>query len=285
LTGGRSVHLTDWVDAATLPADAGLVAAMDVVRDVCSAGSALRKAAKLRTRLPLAALTVVVDDARALAGFEPIVADELNLKVVRLVEAGSPEASAYAVEQRLTVNARAAGPRLGRDVQQVIKASKSGDWSVSDTGAVVCGGIELADGEFSLETVAGGRGSGADGHGGRGSGAGGYRDADRDSATAMLPGGGFVVLDTAPTPELVREGLARDVIRAVQQARKDAGLDVSDRIALTLAGSEVVRAAVEAHQSLVTGETLSTSLQWASVDGLPVELADGQTVAVAVARV
>ena len=49
----------------------------------------------------------------------------------------------------------------------------------------------------------------------------------------MLPGGGFVVLDTAVTPELAAEGVARDLVRAVQQARRDAGLDVSDRIALT----------------------------------------------------
>ena len=63
----------------------------------------------------------------------------------------------------------------------------------------------------------------------------------------MLPGGGFVILDTAVTPELAAEGLARDVVRAVQQARRDAGLDVSDRIELTLAADAEVRAAIEAH--------------------------------------
>ncbi len=89
LTGERSVHLTDWPDADALPADDALVAAMDEVRDVASAGLALRKAHGLRTRLPLASLTLVVDDASALAGFEPILADELNVKDVRLVQAGS----------------------------------------------------------------------------------------------------------------------------------------------------------------------------------------------------
>ena len=59
----------------------------------------------------------------------------------------------------------------------------------------------------------------------------------------MLPGGGFVVLDTAVTPELAAEGLARDLVRAVQQARRDADLDVSDRIALTIAGSDAVQSA------------------------------------------
>jgi isoleucyl-tRNA synthetase len=240
LTGERSVHLADWPGADALPADDALVAAMDEVRDVASAGLALRKAHGLRTRLPLASLTVVVDDVAALAGFEPLVADELNVKDVRLVQAGSDEASAYAVEQRLTVNARAAGPRLGRDVQTVIRGSKSGDWSVDADGTVTCAGIALAEGEFTLETVAG-EGSG-------------------DAATAVLPRGGFVVLDTATTPELEAEGVARDLVRAVQQARRDAGLEVSDRITLVVAGPADVLAAARTHEALLTGETLADAV-------------------------
>ena len=239
LTGGRSVHLTDWPLAAELPGDDDLVAAMDTVRDVCSATSALRKAASLRNRLPLASLTVVVDDPAALDAFTGIVADEVNVKDVRLVAADSPEAAAYGVSQSLTVNARAAGPRLGKDVQQAIKGSKTGDWSVSEDGTVTSGGLALVEGEFTLETVAG--------------------SADGSAAVGVLPRGGFVVLDTAVTPELAQEGLARDLVRAVQQARRDAGLDVSDRIALTVAGSEEVQAAARAHEQLITAETLATS--------------------------
>ncbi len=85
LTGERSVHLTDWPDAETLPADEALATSMDVVRDVCSAGSALRKAANLRNRLPLSGLTVVTE--ADLSGFESLVADELNLKAVTVLAA------------------------------------------------------------------------------------------------------------------------------------------------------------------------------------------------------
>ena len=77
-------------------------------------------------------------------------------------------------------------------------------------------------------------------------------------ATAVLPGGGFVVLDTTVTPELAQEGLARDIVRAVQQARRDAGLDVSDRISLTVLGDQQVWEATVAHQSLIMEETLAT---------------------------
>ncbi len=245
LTGERSVHLTDWPSPDDLPADAELVAAMDQVRDVCSAGSALRKGASLRNRLPLSTLTVVVAGAERLEGFESVIAEELNVKTVRLLGEDHPDATSYGVSQRLTVNARAAGPRLGKDVQAAIRASKAGDWSVSDEGVVTAGGLVLEEGEYALETVA----AGGD-----------------DSATGLLPGGGFVVLDTAVTPELEAEGVARDLVRAVQQARRDAGLDVSDRIALTVSAPASTADAARTHAGLIQRETLAASFEVREAD-------------------
>ncbi|MGO4342266.1 isoleucine--tRNA ligase [Pedococcus sp. 2YAF34] len=240
LTGGRSVHLTDWPDASDLPHDEALVAGMDRAREVCSVASSLRKAGGLRTRLPLADLTVVVPDALSLKDFGAIVADEVNVRTVTLRDISEASQSDFGITQRLTVNARAAGPRLGRDVQQAIKGSKSGDWSVAEDGTVTAGGLDLVEGEYTLETVVD---SGARGG---------------SQATAMLPGGGFVVLDTEVTPELAQEGLARDVVRAVQQARRDAGFEVTDRISLTVTGSQAVWEATVAHQALIVEETLAT---------------------------
>ncbi len=241
LTGGRSVHLTDWPLASDLPADDELVEAMDLVREVCSATSALRKANHLRNRLPLAGLTVV--SGTDLSAFAGIIADEVNVKAVDLIAADSTEAASYGVEQKLNVNARAAGPRLGKDVQLAIKGSKSGDWSVAADGTVTAGGLALVEGEYTLETVA--------------------ADSDGGSVTGMLPGGGFVVLDTVLTDELEAEGAARDLIRAVQQARKDAGLDVSDRILLAVTAPRGLLDAAEAHEDLVAGETLAVAVEYA----------------------
>jgi isoleucyl-tRNA synthetase len=267
LTGGRSVHLADWPEVEALPADDELVAAMDLVREVCSAASALRKAGQLRTRLPLRELTVVSADPAALAPLADIVASEVNVREVVLLDVADPAAERFGVTQRLTVNARAAGPRLGRDVQAAIRAAKAGDWSVSKDGTVVSGGLQLLDGEFTLETVVGGEAGGS-------------------QATAMLPGGGFVVLDTEVTPELAAEGLARDLVRAVQQARRDAGLEVTDRITLLISGSDRLAAALDAHRDLVTGETLATSVELVGdAGGDPVELAEGERVTLRVTRV
>jgi isoleucyl-tRNA synthetase len=266
LTGGRSVHLADWPDVSALPSDPGLVTAMDRTREVCSAAAALRKAGGLRVRLPLPELKVVAADAESLADFTALIADEVNVREVTLLDVADAEAQRIQVSQRLTVNARAAGPRLGRDVQAAIRASKSGDWSLTSAGLVTCGGIELEPHEFTVETVV----------------------DDSAGATATLPGGGFIVLDTAVTPELAAEGLARDVIRVVQQARRTAGLDVSDRIGLVLAGTPAAQAAMRAHQPLIARETLASSVELgpaAALDddpraGEPAQVGDGESVRV-----
>jgi isoleucyl-tRNA synthetase len=267
LTGGRSVHLTDWPGASDLPADDDLVAAMDRVREVCSAALSLRKAGGLRVRLPLPMLSVVAGDVEALQPFTELIKDELNVRDLELAGLETLPAG-YGVTQVLQVNARAAGPRLGKDVQVAIKASKAGDWSVAEDGTVTSGGIALQEGEYVLRTVIAEAGS------------------NGQQAVAMLPRGGFVILDTTVTPELAAEGLARDVIRAVQQARRDAGLAVSDRISLRLAGDEVVRAAVEAHADLITSETLSAHLDLPEdLDGTTATVGTNQKITLTVQRI
>ncbi|GAA2848717.1 isoleucine--tRNA ligase [Microbacterium arabinogalactanolyticum] len=239
LTGGRSVHLTDWPDGEAFPAADDVRDAMDAVRELSSVGNALRKKEKLRVRLPLARLTVVSPLADDLAQFEGILREELNVKTVELVKLGEDTAREYGISHRLSVNARAAGPRLGKDVQKVIRAAKEGFWT-EDAGVVTADGIALEPHEYELVLETTGRPEG--------------------EALAVLPTGGFVLLDTATTPELEAEGLARDVIRAVQDTRKRAGFDVSDRIRLQLRFTDAADAdAVESAFVLadVAGETLA----------------------------
>ena len=271
LTGGRSVHLESWPDSSELPQDAGLVSAMDQVRTVSSVASSLRKANGLRVRLPLAKLTVVTADASALGEFREILAEELNVKLVELVELSLDSTTEFGVIKRLTVNSRAAGPRIGKSVQAVIQASKAGDWSESE-GVVTVGGITLIDGEYTIDLVAN-LADGAD-------------DSVVTEHIGILPGGGFLILDGKVTADLAAEGLARDVVRAVQQARKDAGLDVSDRIRLTLEAADDVLAAVATHTELVKSETLTLEIETKSSSSLenPVAVGDGQQVQVTVSK-
>ncbi|WP_193509746.1 isoleucine--tRNA ligase [Cryobacterium sp. BB736] len=237
LTGGRSVHLTDWPDARVFPADGLLVATMDRVREIASAGLALRKTRSLRVRLPLAALTVVGEQS-GLEEFSDILRDELNVKTVQFVPLTEQSLSDYGIVRRLTVNARALGPRIGKDVQRVIQASKAGDWS-QDGDAVVVGGTPLQPGEFDLVLEAG----------------------DENHAVSFLSGGGFVLVDTLTTPELESEGLANDLVRAINQARKARDLDVSDRIRLTIAVDGAFTTAVDSFGGHISDEVLAVELQ------------------------
>jgi isoleucyl-tRNA synthetase len=270
LTGGRSVHLENWPDASLLPQNDALVTAMDQVRELTSVGSSLRKGSGLRVRLPLANLTVVTAKAADLEPFSDIIREELNLKNVTLVELSLDSTSEFGVAKRLNVNARAAGPRLGKNVQTVIQAAKAGNWTEVD-GVVSVDGVVLEAGEYELDLVADFAG-GAEG------------EAPTD-LIGILPGGGFLILDGALTPELADEGLARDAIRLIQQARKDAGLDVSDRIKLTLCSATGVIAAITTHVELVKAETLTVDLTLTEQDLTSgSELGDGQLITIEVSK-
>lgn len=257
LTGGRSVHLTDWPTSDELPGDPDLVAAMDDVQAVCSTASSVRKANKLRVRLPLPQLTVASPNAERLAPYTDLIADEMNVKSVEL----STAADRYG-HYELAVNARAAGPRLGKDVQRVIKAVKAGNWTVRTTDdgteVVSVGGIDLLPGEYSRKLV-----------------------AEEPDSTAELPGGGgLVVLDTNVTEDLEAEGWAKDRVRELQEARRGLGLDVSDRIEVRFV---VPRGRLEwarLHADMIAGEVLATSFVVECADDAApgaTELGDGVT--------
>ena len=124
LTGEPSVHLAEWPDVSRLARPtAELTGAMDLVRAVCSTALGLRKARQLRVRLPLASLVIAHPDAKSLAPFTDLIADEVNVKAVEL----SADAASLGTFE-LAVNPRLLGPRLGGQVQQVIRAVKAGDW-------------------------------------------------------------------------------------------------------------------------------------------------------------
>ncbi len=249
LTGGRSVHLTDWPVLDEAFAADELVATMDRVRDVVSTTLGLRKAGSLRVRQPLRTLQVVVEEPEALEPFTGLIADEVNVKAVELQSLAGDTAQEHGVYTKLTVNARAAGPRLGKDVQRVIKAARSGAWEQTADGGVVVDGIALEEAEYTLTTE--------------------VEDRPGDErAAGVLDGGGFVVLDTALDDELLAEGFARDLVRRVQDERKAAGLHVTDRITLAVDVPGRYARWIENHADLVTGETLAVSL---AVDVSPTE--------------
>ena len=164
----------------------------------------------------------------------------------------------------LVVNPRVLGPRVGAKVQDVIRAVKAGN--VIRTGdSIIAAGVELEAGEYEVRLA-----------------------AAHPESTSALPGNtGLVELDTTVTPELAAEGIARDLVRIVQQARRDAGLAVSDRIRLTIGADGAAADAVRAHAEFIAGETLAVELAMApfgEVDAAAQAVGDGGSVKVTVAR-
>ena len=238
LTGEESVHLASWPDATDFPNDPDLVANMDRVRTVVSAALRLREDSGLRVRLPLQTLTVAGSNADGLGSLAHLIADEVNVKNV----AFSNDLDAFA-EFALQPNGKVLGPRLGGDVQKVFGAAKQGAWTQNDDGSIEIAGYTLTPEEFTLNV----------------------KPADGVTAAALPSNDAVVVLDTELTPELEAEGLARDIVRAVQEARKTEDLVVTDRIALTLDLSDSGEAAVKAMQSYVSEQTLATSVSFGDV--------------------
>ncbi|MPY91576.1 MAG: isoleucine--tRNA ligase [Acidimicrobiia bacterium] len=231
----RSVHVADWPAPDTLPADPDLVSAMDRVREVCSAALSLREANGLRVRLPLGRLTVAGPAAAAVAPFVDLITDELNVKSVELLG----DAASIATF-RVQPHGRVLGPKLGPDFQRVRKAAAAGDWELGTeeagtSGTVAVAGHTLGADEFELVVEVG-----------------------EGEATAALRGNDTVVnLDLVVTPELRREGQARDLVRLVQQARKEAGFQVTDRIALTVHAPDELAAAFRAHERTIAEAVLA----------------------------
>ncbi len=250
LTGGddsfpRSVHLSDWPSIDSYPADPGLVAAMDRLRDVASTGLRLREDAGLRVRLPLASVTVAGADAHTLEPFTDLLADELNVKAVKLTDEIGDLATFV-----LQPDGKVLGPRLGKDVQVVFGAARKGDWTSNDDGTVTVAGHVLAEDEFSLA----------------------LQSPEGVTAAALRTNDAVVTLDTDLTPALEAEGLARDIVREIQQARRTEDLVVTDRIRVWITEApDSVAAAIGANESYVAEQVLATSIEFGqpSLDGLP----------------
>ncbi len=235
LTGGESVHLSDWPDPAQLPADPELVRSMDAVRAAASAALRVREDAGLRVRLPLPQVTVAGAGAEQLEPFADLLASEINVaEVVLSDELG--EAATHV----LRPNGSVLGPRLGSAAQEVFDAARSGDWHVTSEGGIVAGGHELSEGDYQLA----------------------LQPADACTTSVLDVQQLVVVLDTTVTPESEAEGAARDLIRSVQQKRKDRDLNVTDRIKLRVRWSPADLGAVRLHESLIAAAVLATDIEW-----------------------
>jgi isoleucyl-tRNA synthetase len=261
-----SVHLRDYPELDDSLLDVDLERGMAAVRRTVELGRAARAQAKLKVRQPLRTAVIVAsdDERREIERLETLVRDELNVKELEFV---SEEADLVRYEAK--PNYRELGPRFGKQMPQVASAI-----AALDPGSVA-------------EAISGARHIGINVDGTE------HELGPDDITLTMVPLEGYEVeaeaghavgLALELDDDLRREGLAREVVHAIQNARKEAGLEITDRISLTLAGDEELLAAARAHEGYVAGETLATSVSYDGADAGSAAAIEGRELRIAVER-
>lgn len=254
LTGGESVHLTDYPVLGEAVKNPALVEAMDRVRSVVSAAHSLRKTNNLRVRQPLRSLTVVQDGSAALADFVELIALEVNVKQVLLQHTSE---SGLEVVQSLKLNPKAFAPEVRRYTSQLFTAAKAGAWTVEGTEVVFSevlhegAPVRLQPDQFVLSSSV---------------------EAAEGQVATVLADGTFVVLDTQIDDELRAEGFARDVVRAIAEQRKADDLRVNDRVRLEVLVPAAELAGLERHREMIMAETLAVDLVLSAAEGADISV-------------
>ena len=238
LTGERSVHLTDWPDTGEIILDEDILSRMDVVRRICSLGHSVRHQNRIRVRQPLLEVILAGTDAQLAERYTDIIQDEINVKKVSFTEDVGVMG-----RQEIVVDSRALGPRLGEKMKEILKAVKSGAAEIQKDGTLLASGEEIKADEFELRIIA------EEGH------------------ACISDGGLFACLDLQIDRDLELEGLARDVVRIVQNARREANLVPDDRIRLGLKVEGDLKEAIEKHAELIKSEVLAIELTIGEISG------------------
>jgi isoleucyl-tRNA synthetase len=261
-----SVHLADYPVADESLRDEALEARMEAVRRAVELGRAARAAARVKVRQPLAKAVIVAqgDERASIESMGELVRSELNVKELEFV---SDEAELVSYEVK--PNFRSLGPRFGKQMPTV--AAAVGAINPSHAAEAIKGerriGINVDGREHELEP--------------------------EDMTLVMQPLEGYeveaeagraVALSLELDDDLLREGLAREIVHAVQAARKDAGLEITDRISLGLDGDAGLVEAARAHEEYVTGETLATSVAYDSSTAADPVRIDGRELRISVER-
>lgn len=233
LTGGESVHLTDYPKADLSKIDKALSEEMFLTKTIVSLGLASRSKLKIKVRQPLRNLQIALAEqykAELKSEQLDIIQEELNVKQIEIIKNPSDLATAIAKP-----NAKLLGPKYGKEVQTIIQIAKTGQFERLENGNIKVMKYELTPEEMEIAYIS-------------------KEGVDIETAAGIL-----VALDTTITPELEKEGLARDLVRQIQDLRKAADYKVDDRIQVALIGANAEL--LESWGSYIKAETLATSLE------------------------
>jgi len=243
-----SVHLSDYPVEESSLRDLELEQKMAITRQAVSMGRALRSMHNYKTRQPLKAIYLVTRDSterKVLREMEDIIREELNVKDV-LFKENEEDLVVYSAKP----NYKVLGKKLGKHMKSVAKKIEA--LSMNEIQSLMEGAtlyVDYDDGslELTLEGIV-------------------VQRTEKENVKVINEGSLTVGLDTEITEELKNEGMVRDIVRSIQNMRKDRGLEVTDRIYLFFDGSDAVKQAIESFEEHVLQETLAENYSW-KIDG------------------
>jgi isoleucyl-tRNA synthetase len=235
LSNEISVHLEDWPSEENFEEEDELIEKMDFVRQIVSVALSIRKINNLRVRQPVKSVTVISPDfdINSLNEYEDLIKEEINSKEI-IYSKESFSLGGY----QLKLNPRVLGPKLGHDVQKCIIAAREDKWEQDDKGKILIEGYILEEDEFTLEPV-----------------------SNEDKGIQKISGFNvFIKLDLNITSDLKSEGFARDLVRLIQNIRRDTKLEVTDKVNVEIFCSKKLKESFLNHYEYISEQTLSHSL-------------------------
>ena len=230
-----SIHLQDYPDVSNINFDDELVKEMDLVKEICSVALFLRDKENLRVRLPLNQIKIIGNDIEDLKKYKDIIADEVNVKNV-VFESDIDKIATFVIE----VDLKKLGSKYGEKLRDIMKAVKENKWKKANDDKIEIANTILEKDEYSIKLKP---------------------KKESKNMQALSNNKAIIELDFNITPELELEGLARDLIRIIQQNRKDANLVLSDRITLSLkTSSQKLIKAIQDNVEYIKNQTLAKEL-------------------------
>ncbi|MBA47245.1 MAG: isoleucine--tRNA ligase [Dehalococcoidia bacterium] len=258
LSSEESVHLCDWPKTDKFPNNPKFLEQMDLVRDISSAGLGIRKTNNIRVRQPLKEITIVGDDISWLNDFENYILEEVNAKSMILDENSD---SLY--RNKIKINLRKMGPKLGKNTKKYMEAANNFNWQMNEDKTINILDMVLQEDEYILE-----------------------KESNPGTETREINDGKIIVsLNIEIDDELRVEGVARDILRAVQNKRKDENLDISDKIIINITGEKIVKEAVSKFGNYITTNSLAEGIKITAIEGDLIKISDELSIGLSIEKI
>lgn len=238
-TNSSSVHLEKFPNLDTYSYNKSLILNMEKVRNACTTALRIRNDQKIRIRQPLSKVKFIgVADSSLSEELKQLVLDEINVK--SWANLGKEEIIKYA-DYKIKINFSVLAKRLPEKIKDIISANQSGDWKIIGDKIEIAGSL-LNSNEFDLKLKA--------------------KEQYKNNISALSTNDALVLVDLDISKELEIEGIARDVVRAIQQTRKDMNLEITDKIVLEIASDdEIINQSIENWTEYIKEQTLVAEIK------------------------